>query len=83
MPREWGLRPGHVFVGRPHETLLELRDEIVGAVLDAALEGQVGAGAEHGAVAAVWRKTITEQVREGKFFQNIIRTQLKSSDQVA
>ena len=70
LSRERGLRPGHVVVGRAHEALLELGDEIVGAVLGAALEGQVGAGAEHGAVAAVWRKTITgqNQIRGGKYF---------------
>lgn len=52
LPRQRGLRPGHVVVGRPHEALLELGDEIVGVVLRT-LEGQVGAGAEHGAVTAV------------------------------
>ena len=53
MPGQRGPRPGHVVVCGPHEALLQLGDEIVGAVLGAALEGKVGAGAKHGGVAAV------------------------------
>ena len=59
LPRQRRPRPGHVVVGGADEALLELGDEVVRAVLDAALEGQVGARAEHRGVAAVETKNIS------------------------
>ena len=58
LPRQRRPRPGHVVVGGADEALLELGYEVVRAVLDAALEGQVGARAEHRGVAAVETKKI-------------------------
>ena len=58
LPRQRRPRPSHVVVGGTNEALLELGDEVVRAVLDAALEGQVGARAEHRGVAAVETKKI-------------------------